>query len=49
MTSLRLWKARGEDRGLGDGGWICGFRVGEEEEGVVWGSVGGLGGVEERS
>ena len=41
MTSLRLWKARGDDRGGGDVGWIWGFRVGEEEEGVVWGRVGG--------
>ena len=41
VTSLRLWKARGDDRGGGDVGGIWGFRVGEEEEGVVWGRVGG--------
>ena len=41
VTSLRLWKARGDDRGGGDVGWIWGFRVGGEEEGVVWGRVGG--------
>ena len=45
VTSLRLWKARGDDRGGGDVGWIWGFRVGEE--GVVWRRVGGLGGGEE--
>ena len=42
VTSLRLWKARGDDRGGGvDVGGSVGLELGEEEEGVVWGRVGG--------